>query len=201
MHENKYIETALKGYDVLTTLEEAKYQRKKYFETYQGLPEWHQRTHMEARRKGYIETPTGRQRDLPNINHPNKFKRFGDERISVNTPVQSLGNDFMLLSFIEILGHAKHFNKKTVIDKRLFKPYGTVHDALLGQVREDYAYEAVTKIKSIMEDPLAMREVFNFELSVPLVADITLGKGWGIGKEIDFNYNVRKQVKQIVSKL
>lgn len=201
MHAPTYVTTALKGYDVLVTLEEAEYQRKKYFETYPGLLEWHKRAIIEGKKKGYVESPLGRYRLLPQINSTNKWKALEDERRAINSPVQGLGSDFMLCALSEICGTAKHINPDTRVDLTKCKPIGTVHDALLALVREDYTYEGALCIKSIMEDPLTLRKVFNFKMDVPLVADITIGKAWGMGEEIDFSRRPKKQIKDIVRRL
>ena len=66
---------------------------------------------------------------------------------------------------------------------KLLKMQGTIHDAIVGIVREDVAMECMSRVKVIMEDPRIVREL-GIELTLPITADISLGN-WGIAKEYD----------------
>jgi hypothetical protein len=54
---------------------------------------------------------------------------------------------------------------------------------MVGIVKKEYALEAMSRIKTIMESPRIMKE-FGIELPLPIIADVTLGN-WGVGKEYD----------------
>lgn len=58
---------------------------------------------------------------------------------------------------------------------------GTVHDSILVEVREDLVDKWVPIIKHTMEN-LPLLEWFGAELSVPIVADVTVGTHWGEGE-------------------
>ena len=58
---------------------------------------------------------------------------------------------------------------------------GTVHDSILIEVREDVVDKWVPIIKQTMEN-LPLKKKFGVELTVPIVADITVGTHFGEGE-------------------
>ena len=58
---------------------------------------------------------------------------------------------------------------------------GTVHDAILFNIRNNILYEKVKEVKNIMEHPRLL-DKFNINLDIPLIADVEIGD-WGIGEE------------------
>lgn len=54
---------------------------------------------------------------------------------------------------------------------------GTVHDAILVEAEEGYAQEAAEIIKKHMENTSILKGI---KMEVPLVADVEIGKGWGL---------------------
>ena len=58
---------------------------------------------------------------------------------------------------------------------------GTVHDSLLLLIHESKVNESVEKIVKIMENPII--EPYDFELRVPIVADVQIGDYWSEGAE------------------
>ena len=84
----------------------------------------------------------------------------------------------------EIMGNAQYYDPDYVLDKDKFFVIGTVHDATLFEVRNDYLMEFCPRAKHILEHPKALEEVFHFESNVPIVADVAVGQSWGAGKEL-----------------
>jgi len=158
-------------YGVDLTEEEAYEFRKRFFELYSGLPEWHERQRRFVTTHGYVRTPIGRKRRLPEIISNDKALRSGAERQAINSPVQGAASDMNLFAAIQI---AKAFPD----DVRII---ATVHDAVLMEVRESRVEEILPQIKLLMEDREAIFEAFGWDIPIPLEVEIKSGP-WGAGK-------------------
>lgn len=158
-------------YGVDLTEEEAYEFRKRFFELYPHLPEWHERQRRFVTTHGYVRTPIGRKRRLPEIMSNDKALRSGAERQAVNSPVQGAASDMNLFAAIRI---AKAFPD----DVRII---ATVHDAVLMEVRESKVEEILPQIKQLMEDREAVFDTFGWDIPVPLEVEIKVGP-WGAGK-------------------
>ena len=71
-----------------------------------------------------------------------------------------------------------------VLDDGRFRPdtariVGTVHDALLFEVRKGALAEVATQIRETMEDMTPLMDWFGCEVDVPIKVEITYGKYWG----------------------
>lgn len=148
--------------------------RKRYFETYSGLLDWHERQRRIVRAMGQVRTYTGRIRHLPQINSPDRGLAAEAERNAINSPVQGFGAELILMSLVEVNDYFKN-------DK--LRLSGTIHDAMVGIVRKEIALPAMARVKHIMENPKILRDM-NIELPLPIIADVTLGN-WGVGREYD----------------
>lgn len=167
----EYCETKM---GLFITDSESKAWRKRYFETYPGLTDWHNRQRRIVRALGFVRTYTGRIRHLPQINSPDQGLAAEAERNAINAPVQGFGAEMILMALPEV---SDYFT----LDQ--LRVSGTIHDAMVGIVREDIALPAMARVKKIMESPKIMRD-FGIELPLPIIADVTLGN-WGIGKDYD----------------
>ena len=170
---------AFMTYGITVTDEEAQHSRNAYFRTYYGLERWHERQRREAKKFKYVKTPTGRIRLLPNVDSPDYDLRGGAERQAINTPVQSLASEMMLLAMILIDKHltAKYKDTASIV--------GQIHDAILVEVKEEKVYEVGSIIKQIMERvPEVLKKYFEINFDIPIVADIQIGDGWGIGRDL-----------------
>lgn len=172
------------NYGVDLTDKEAEQWRGKFFETYHSLPKWHSKQRRIVQSLGQVRSPIGRIRRLPDIYSTDKSKKAEAERQSINSPVQGFGSDLTILGMSEIMGNAQYYDPAYKLDKDKFFVIGTVHDATLFEVRNDYLMEFCPKAKHILEHPKALGEVFHFESDVPIVADVAIGQSWGAGKEL-----------------
>jgi len=169
----KFVEYARDNYGVIISLEEAKKFRKRFFDTYNMLPAWHDKQRKIVRANGRVRTMVGRLRRLPEVWSPDEKLAAEAERQAINTPVQSFASDITLMAIIEL-------DKKMPRSK--FRIVGAVHDAILFMVRNDYLNKALPIIKKTMESPRLLTEVFNINMTVPIVAEIEVGD-WGNGVE------------------
>lgn len=172
------------NYGVDLTDKEAEQWRERFFQAYHSLPKWHSKQRRIVQSMGQVRSPIGRLRRLPDIYSTDKSKKAEAERQSINSPVQGFGSDLTILGMSEIMGNAEYYDPDYVLDKDKFFVIGTVHDATLFEVRNDYLMEFCPKAKHILEHPQALKDVFHFETDVPIVADVAVGQSWGAGKEL-----------------
>lgn len=171
MGATKFREYARDKYGQDLTMEEAIRFRQRFFDLYAELPRWHMKQRDIVKMYGQVRTLTGRIRHLPGVFSPSEELRASAERQAINTPVQSFASDLTLASIIEIY--------RTVPRDRC-RIVGTVHDAILFEVRNEYIEEVTEQIKAIMEKPQIITEKFGIRLPVPLVSDPEVKPGgWG----------------------
>lgn len=171
MGATKFREYARDKYGQDLTMEEAIRFRQRFFDLYAELPRWHMKQRDIVKMYGQVRTLTGRIRHLPGVFSPSEELRASAERQAINTPVQSFASDLTLASIIEIY---------QTIPRDRCRIVGTVHDAILFEVRNEYIEEVTEQIKAIMEKPQIITEKFGIRLPVPLVSDIEVKPGgWG----------------------
>ena len=164
------------NYGVDLTEDEAAEYRKRFFELYAGLPEWHRRTKEEASSKGYVTTLFGRVRYLDGITYWSGRRKGVALRQAVNTSVQSVASDMMILA----LGLINRLIVNS--DKYDAKIIATVHDSVLLEINKDGAENVARKAKYIMEH-LPLKH-FGVEMDVPIEAGLAMGDRWGEMEEI-----------------
>lgn len=163
-----FIKYAL-GFGLTITQEESEKIRADFFNAYPRLLVWHEECKEFARQHGYIESPIGRKRWFDNINGYDFKKRSADERQAINSPVQGFGSDLCTSALAEIV-----FSKE--LDHTRFNVLGSVHDAILFEIKDDYVEELVPKLQSIMENPPIVE---GLDVPIPLVADVEVSSCWG----------------------
>lgn len=173
MGTNKFVDYARDSYGVTVTEPEAKRFRAAFFDQFPRLKPWHERQRRLARQYKRVQSAIGRVRHLPDVASGDKEVRAEAERQAINSPVQGLASDMMLLSLVTL---------HTMMPPDEAKIVGTVHDSILFEVREDVVDKWVPKIKETMEH-LPLQEKFGVSLTVPIKVDITVGTHWGEGTE------------------
>lgn len=134
-----------------------------YFATYARVDAYITETVTTGRKRGYVETISGRRRYLPELLSDNRVLRENAERIAANTPIQGSAADLIKIAMIRIHDILK--DGKLPCDMLL-----QVHDELVFEVEESAVDEAAALVKREMEHAMA--------LSVPLVAEVGWGKTW-----------------------
>ena len=163
------------SYGVVLTDEEASEYRKRFFEKYPGLPVWHKRTKERAIRDGYVETLFGRRRYLDGLRYGSGADKGAALRQAVNTCVQSVASDMMILA----LGLIHRLIVCGPYDASII---ATVHDSVLLEIAKDNAESVARKAKYIMEH-LPLRH-FGVKLDVPIEAGLSTGHRWGEMEEL-----------------
>lgn len=174
---HKFMSYALENYELRVTEAQAKAARRDYFRTYRSLPEWHERQRKKARKWGYVINAIGRKRHLHDILSTNQEIRAEAERQSINSPVQSLASDMMLIAMIEL---------DRILPRKEARLISTVHDSILFEIREDKLDKWIPVIKDTMEN-LPLEERYDCLLTVPVLADVKVGDHWSEGAvEVSF---------------
>lgn len=160
-----------KGWGIHIPLEEAEELHKAFFEAYPKLKDFYERCKRFTRQHGYIESPIGRKRWLPDIYSSDWKKKSSAERQCINTPVQGMASDICISALADIT-----FDK--TLDHSKFTVLGSVHDAILIECKEEYAEELGKKVVEIMSYPSVLKDA-GIKMPVPLKADLVIDKRWG----------------------
>jgi DNA polymerase-1 len=175
----KFILTAFNNYGVKFSEREAKAYRKAYFQLYPDLLPWHERQRRLVHTNARVQSPIGRVRHLPDINSPENGVRAEAERQAINSPVQGLASDMALAGmnlFAEKLTYHDLHGKVNIL--------GLVHDAINIEADDDVAGQAMVLLKESMEDMDNVRRKFGLVMTVPIVADVKVGRHWGDSVEL-----------------
>jgi DNA polymerase-1 len=135
----------------------------KYFLRFAGVKAFMDRTRLQARAHGYVETVFGRRLWLPEINSPNGPRRQGAERAAINAPMQGTAADLIKLSMVAVQDWLEAEKLKSLMVMQ-------VHDELVLEVPE--AELALVRVKL----PELMAGVA--KLKVPLTAEVGVGPNW-----------------------
>lgn len=168
MGHNRYISYAKENYELDVTVAEAKNARDVYFKQFRGLLPWHDRQRRAAKRRKWVVSPIGRKRRLWDIDSRDKEIRGEAERQAINSPIQSMASDMNLMSMVSL--HEQ-------LDQSVCRIIATVHDSILFEVREEAIDDVIPIIVDTMEN-LPLEETFGCVLTVPIIADIKVGRFW-----------------------
>ena len=160
-----------KGWGIDIPLKEAEELHKAFFKAYPKLNDFYERCKSFTRQHGYIESPIGRKRWLPDIYSSDWKKKSSAERQCINTPVQGMASDICISALADIT-----FDK--TLDHSKFTVLGSVHDAILIECKEEYAEELGKKVVEIMSNPSVLKDA-GIKMPVPLKADLVIDKKWG----------------------
>ena len=172
MGPNKFQEYAWEKYQLEVSDDEAEAAYRTFHDTYPELKRWYGRQIRLAHRYKRVSAPTGRVRHLPDIDSNDRYAQAEAERQAINSPVQALATDFMLGSMVQLNDQLPQGQARLV---------GTVHDALLFEVRDDFVDEAAAQIKAVMEDMDWVKRNFGCDITVPIEAEVKIGQHWGEG--------------------
>ena len=135
----------------------------KYFQRYPGVAAYMERTRLEAKTNGYVETVFGRRLWLPDIGSANQARRQGAERQAINAPMQGTAADLIKLAMIAVHEwlHRENLATKLVMQ---------VHDELVLEVPEGELAAVKPAVEKLMTGVAT--------LAVPLVVEAGVGGNW-----------------------
>ncbi|MEE8348161.1 MAG: DNA polymerase, partial [Acidobacteriota bacterium] len=134
-----------------------------YFQKYQGVKAWIERTLEEVKETGFVVTVFGRIRPIPEILTKNHNLRNFAERTAINAPIQGTAADLVKKAMIAI---------DEEISGRKMK------SRLISQVHDELVFEAeegeLDQLKQLVKEQ--MEGVSSFK--VPLEVSLAVGNSW-----------------------
>lgn len=158
-----------KNFGLNITEEDSGHLRENFFKAYPTLLTWHEDCIKYARANGYTWSPIGRKRFLPDINSSNFRARGQAERQSINSGVQGFASDMCTSALADIVFSDKIDHDRCIV-------LGSVHDAILFEIRDDYVEEVAPKLKYTMEHPSILE---GLDIPIPIIADAEVAQAWG----------------------
>lgn len=142
---------------------EAKEYIDNYFANYSGVKKYMDETIGKAKEDSYVTTLFSRRRYIPELAAKNFNLRSFGERAAMNTPIQGTAADIIKIAMVKVYTALQ----EECPSARLILQ---VHDELICEVPEEKAEAAARILKREMENAAS--------LSVPLKADVKIGKSW-----------------------
>ena len=158
-----------KNFGLNITEEDSEHLRENFFKAYPTLLTWHEDCIKYARANGYTWSPIGRKRFLHDINSSNFRARGQAERQSINSGVQGFASDMCTSALADIVFSDKIDHDRCIV-------LGSVHDAILFEIRDDYVEEVAPKLKYTMEHPSILE---GLDIPIPIIADAEVAQAWG----------------------
>ena len=168
---------AATAYDVSLTLAEAQAVHSAFFEMWDGMRQWHERSKRRAYERGYVTSPIGRTQWLSDLYSKSSFKSSHAERNALNSPVQGFGSDLMQMAAASIMGTLPGYPLPRVEGAHVV---ATVHDEICIEVPEDRWQEILIECKRRMEDVNVFLRPLDCQMDVPIVAGPSAGTRWGV---------------------
>ncbi|AVJ49935.1 DNA polymerase [Microbacterium phage Koji] len=167
MHAKHFANYLFENYGVKITPKEAEAFREEFFSTFAGLQPWYRKQRQEAIEYGGVHNEFGRFRHLPKVYADDYWVQENAFRQAINSPVQSTGSDFMLIS----LGRLARDLRLPALGAKLIT---TVHDSVCLTAPYSTARKVGRIVKETMEraDNGLTRKFY-------LKADVTISRCWG----------------------
>jgi len=137
--------------------------KKLYFERYPGVKAYLDESVESAKKTGYAKTMFDRRRAMPELKSSNYNTRSFGERVAMNMPIQGTAADIIKLAMVRV---SKELETRGLKAKLILQ----VHDELIFDTPVDERDAVVLMVHDCMEQVI--------KLSVPLDADVKVGKSW-----------------------
>jgi DNA polymerase-1 len=154
--------------DIGVPVYEARRYIEGYFEKYPKVQKFMKDIVEYAYKNGYVKTMFNRIRYIPELQVANKNIASFGERIARNTPIQGSAADIIKVAMIAC---DKRFKAENLKSRLILQ----VHDELIIEAYKDEIDIVTEIVKYEMENVCKM--------SVPLIADISVGKSWYEAKQ------------------
>ena len=148
-------------------LGEAREMIDRYFEAYPGVRRYLDQTVADAKRTGFAETLYGRRRPIPELKMRNPVQRSFGERTAMNHPMQGTAADIIKIAMVRVAQRLRDegFRARMILQ---------VHDELDFECPVDEVERLSSMVRETMEGVVT--------LSVPLIADVSVGETWADAK-------------------
>lgn len=150
---------------------------------FKGLNRWLIRSKTQAVTAKYVETVFGRRRSLVGVRE--QEGAGGAYRKLVNTPVQSVASDLILIIM--------HVVKEELVKRKMKSfPLFTVHDSLAIEIANGESDEIPELLelgfKTLNKTPITKFRLFKY---LPIVGDMALGSSWAACESTNEKYDPR----------
>jgi len=136
-----------------------------YFATFPHFAEWREEMIESARETGFVKTLFGRKRIINISGYDTDDGR--EERIGINTPIQSAAADITLYGLARIWEYLQTTNRETQI-------LGTVHDSIIFSMPPKEVNVVLPMISSMMIRPPGLEWLLD-NVPVPLSIGVDIG--------------------------
>lgn len=167
MQAKHFADYVFENYGVTITKKEAEAFREEFFLTFNALPGWYRKQRAEAIEFGGVHNEFGRFRHLPRVYNDDFWVQENAFRQAINSPVQSTGSDFMLISLATL---AKDLRLPALGAKLIT----TVHDSVCLTA----PYKTARKVGRIVKETMEMADD-GLTRKFFLKADVTISRCWG----------------------
>jgi DNA polymerase-1 len=174
--------------------EQAEEYRNKFLNQFPEAKAWLYKMESQGFEQGYVDAPNGRRRHLISgfvVTEGNEFfeangrrvpTKIGkyhqyEDRVCRNAPIQVIASDTNLRACFAIQKFIERHHKP-------WKLLITVHDSVIAEIPREDVIEYMGIAQGIMEDPKIFAP-FGIEMTVPFVADFSLGSNWADQTDID----------------
>lgn len=176
----KFKSYAKNNYGVIVTDEESEMFRNKFFSKnvgYNKLLVFHAAQRAFAHKHGFVRSPIGRKRNLPEISADDYVQRGGAERQAINQPVQSFSTDLGMIGMMLFHRAIQADPKLRGLVKILF----FIHDAIYAIAHNKVKKKAMALLKDCMENraPAYIEQNFGVKVGYPVTSDGQIGPNWG----------------------
>jgi len=148
------------------SLEEAREFIAHYFERYERVKDYVERTKREAHERGYLSTLLGRRRYFPELQATSQthggMKRAA-EREAINMPIQGSAADILKIAMIRL---HRALEKRNLGARMILQ----VHDELVVEVPQEELDAVSHLVRSVMEKA--------WDLDASLKVDVAVGRNW-----------------------
>ena len=134
-----------------------------YFAQFPGIPGYMERVKEQARQKGYVETLSGRRRNLRDINSSNATIRAAAERNAINMPIQGTAADMIKIAMTRI--------QAALVEQGL-------NTCMLLQVHDELVFDLDPAEESIVRELITEGMVNALKLKCPIEIEIGTGANW-----------------------
>lgn len=173
-------------YGIDFTLQQCEQIRARFFSKPNGywrLPIFHETQRAIVKKQGFVRSPLGRKRRLPEVYSQEWSLRGGAERQAINFPIQSFSSDLGIIA--QFLFHeAVKANEYELRNKA--KAMWFIHDATYFQAKRTHMKRAMKLMKECMEEraPEYIKKHWGVELGYPVTSDGKIGSTWADMKEV-----------------
>lgn len=135
-----------------------------FFSKYKLIDRWQKRVKYAAKQCGYVDTPFGRRRHIPQLHSDDRGTLNSGYRQAINTPVQGGAGDLVKGAMLEC------FNDN-ILQRCNCSMLLQVHDELVAEAPDYYAEEANERMSYLMS---------NFSLLKHMPVKFPTDGGWGV---------------------